>query len=318
VSDPLIWLRACHFAATASLAGALLFYSLISRLAPKPAQDERCIAAIAPHRPIRIVWISFVFVLATGAGWFAVQAAQMADVTPSALFAEGAALNILFNTEFGNVSAIRTVLAALFFGAFLLETRRPAKFRTGGALSTALAVSLAGALAFAGHASAGSDIEGSVHLGADVLHLIAAAAWLGALLPLALLLNAAYAKGDAFSISIARVATQRFSSLGIASVGTLVITGIVNSWILVGSVDALITTGYGRLLSLKLLLFLMMLSMAAVNRLLLTPALIEEGGERGNAALRNLRNNSVMEATLGLIILYLVSILGTLPPALHE
>jgi copper resistance protein D len=318
VNDPLIWLRACHFAATGSLAGALLFYGLIGGPALWLAQDEGYIAAIARRRLIRIVWISFAFVLATGAGWFAVQAAQMADVPPPALFTEGGAWNILFNTDFGNVSAIRTVLAALFAGAFLLETRRPARFNAAGMLSTALAISLVGALAFAGHASAGSDIEGVVHLSADVLHLIAAAAWLGSLLPLALLLNAAHAKGDASSIAIARIATQRFSSLGVTSVGTLVITGIVNSWILVGSVDALVATGYGRLLSLKLLLFLVMLSIAAINRLLLTPALIEEGGESGNAALRNLRNNSVTEATLGLIILYLVGILGTLPPALHE
>lgn len=115
-----------------------------------------------------------------------------------------------------------------------------AKSRAVGALSTALAVALAGALAFAGHAGAGSDIEGWIHLSADFLHLVAAAAWLGSLLPLALVLNAASAKADAFSVAVARIATQRFSSLGIASVGTLVATGIVNSWILVGSVDAMI------------------------------------------------------------------------------
>jgi copper resistance protein D len=94
-------------------------------------------------------------------------------------------------------------------------------------------------------------------------------AW--ALLPLALVLNAAYAKPDAHSIAVARNATLRFSSLGIASTGTLVVTGIVNSWFLVGSVDALTDSGYGRMLSLKLLLFLAMLSIAAVNRFRLTP-----------------------------------------------
>jgi putative copper resistance protein D len=86
-------------------------------------------------------------------------------------------------------------------------------------------------------------------------------------------------------------------------VGTLVITGVVDSWILAGSVDALINTDYGRLLSLKLLLFLAMLSIAAVNRLRLTPALAQEHGETGSAVLRQLRNNSLMEAMLGLVIL---------------
>jgi putative copper resistance protein D len=318
VNDPLIWLRACHFAAVASLAGALVFHSLVGGPAVQMAQDDGHMAAIARRRLIRIVSISFALVLVTGTGWFVLQAARMADVPPSVLFTEGAAWNVLLNTQFGNVSAARTVIAALFLAAFLFESGRLAKSRGKGTLSTALAIAIVGALALAGHASAGSDAEGWVHLSSDLLHLVAAAAWLGALLPLALVLNAACAKGDALSIAVARAATQRFSSLGIASVGTLVITGLVNSWILAGSAAILISTDYGRLLSLKLLLFFTMLSVAAVNRLRLTPALSSEHGEIGRAVLRQLRNNCLTEAMLGLIILYLVGILGTLPPGSHE
>jgi putative copper resistance protein D len=264
VNDPLIWLRACHFAATASLAGALLFHNLVSGPAVQRGQGDGHMIGIARRRLIRIAWISFACVLVTGAGWFIVQAAQMADVPLSAVFAEGAVWNILLNTGFGNVSAVRTFLAALFAAAYLFETAQLAKSGAGGLLSTTLAVSIAGALAFSGHASAGT--EGWFHFSADFLHLVAATAWLGSLLPLALVLNTARAKGDEVSIAVARIATQRFSILGIAGVGTLVTTGIVNSWILVGRADALIDTAYGRLLSLKLLLFLAMLSVAAVNR----------------------------------------------------
>jgi putative copper resistance protein D len=228
VDDPLIWLRACHFAATASLAGALLFHDLVVRPVVQMAQGDGQMPAIMRRRLVGIVWISFAFVLVTGAGWFVVQAAQMADVPGSAVFTGGAAREVLFKTDFGNVSVVRAVLAALFPAALLLESRRlPTR---AGTLSTALAVSLAGTLAFAGHASAAEDVKGWVHLGADVLHLVAAAAWLGALLPLATVLHAARAKNDAFSLTIAGAATTRFSSLGITSVGTLVITGIVNSW----------------------------------------------------------------------------------------
>jgi putative copper resistance protein D len=318
VNDPLIWLRACHFASTASLAGALLFHDLIGRAAVQMAQGDGHIPVIACHRLITIVRISFAGVLVTGAGWFAVQTAQMADVPLSAVFTTGVAWTILSSSNFGIVSAVRGGLAVLFAAAFLFETAQMAKSRAGGTLSTTLAVSLAGALAFAGHASAGADTEGWVHVTADFLHLVAAAAWLGALLPLALVLNAARAKGDALSITVASAATQRFSSLGIASVSTLVITGFVNSWILVGSGDALINTDYGRLLSLKLLLFFAMLSVAAVNRLRLAPALSREHGEIGRIVLRRLRNNSLTEAALGLIVLYVVAVLGTLPPGSHE
>jgi putative copper resistance protein D len=282
------------------------------------AKGDGNMPAVARRGLARIAWISFAFVLATGAGWFVVQTAQMTDVPSSAIFTKGAAWNVLLNTDFGNVWAARAVLATLFAGAFLLENGPLAHVRASCTLSTGLAVSLVGALAFAGHAAAGSDIEGTVHLSADILHLVAAAAWLGALLPLAMLLGAARAKNDEFWITIARVATLRFSILGVVSVGTLVATGIVNSWFLVGSIDALAGTDYGRMLLLKVVLFLVMLSIAAFNRLRLTPRLVEERGPVQHYALRQLRNNCLMEAALGLVILFLVGMPGTLPPALHE
>ena len=55
------------------------------------------------------------------------------------------------------------------------------------------------------------------------------------------------------------------------SVATLVLSGIVNAWILVGSFRALVVTEYGQLLILKLVIFAFMLAFAAVNRLWLTP-----------------------------------------------
>jgi len=69
----------------------------------------------------------------------------------------------------------------------------------------------------------------------------------------------------------AREAVLRLSTLGIVSVVTLVATGIINILMLVGSVAALVGTDYGRLLLVKIALFLVMLAIAGVNRLLLTP-----------------------------------------------
>jgi putative copper resistance protein D len=59
------------------------------------------------------------------------------------------------------------------------------------------------------------------------------------------LLYAACAKDERLPIAIACTTAQRFSSLGIGSIGTLVITGIVNSWLLVGSADALTNADCG-------------------------------------------------------------------------
>ena len=55
------------------------------------------------------------------------------------------------------------------------------------------------------------------------------------------------------------------------SVGTITASGIVNAWMLVGSFRRLFVTN--TLLMLKILLFVIMLSYAAINRLVLTPYL---------------------------------------------
>jgi putative copper resistance protein D len=180
----------------------------------------------------------------------------------------------------------------------------------------ASALGLIAAIAWTGHAGSGVGELGILQLAADVLHLIAAAAWLGGLVSLALLLAAA-CRHDALAwASVAREATERFSTLGIVSVGTILATGMVNSWILVGSFHALTVTEYGRLLMLKMALFAAMLLIAGVNRFWLTPRLALRSGIEPRA-LRRLARNSVIEIVLGLAIFAIVGALGTMHPAIH-
>jgi putative copper resistance protein D len=113
--------------------------------------------------------------------------------------------------------------------------------------------------------------------------------------------------------------TRRFSTLGIVSVGVLVATGIINSWVLVGSVPALVGTDYGRLLLVKVALFFVMMAIAGVNRLRLTPRLVQAPSAAvAENALRQLQRNSLVEAAVGAIIVFIVGVLGTLPPGLDE
>jgi putative copper resistance protein D len=223
---------------------------------------------------------------------------------------------VLLETDFGNVWLARSMLIALLAVALYascLSAAPQSQWRRGAALACAAA--LVGSLAFAGHAAAGSGVEGLVHETADVLHLLAAAAWVGALVPLAVLLGAAANGGGEPSLAVARQATLRFSAFGIVSVAIVLATGIVNTWELAGSVPALFGTEYGRLLLAKIALFLVMLSVAAVNRLQLTPRLVgETDAAVRQRALRQLRNNSLIEASLAAIILFVVGALGTLPP----
>ena len=188
--------------------------------------------------------------------WLVLTAESMSG-QPLGALSHGVLWTVLSQTDFGNNWLLRFAMACLLGGLFVhfLSAKGVASLWLK-TVTVLLAAALVGTLAFAGHAIGGEGIEGVVHPAADVLHLIAAAAWVGALVPLALLLT--MTGEDAGSLAIARTATLRFSTLGIVCVATLLLTGVVNSWYLVGSVSALTGTGYGQLLLCKLALFAVM------------------------------------------------------------
>ena len=71
------------------------------------------------------------------------------------------------------------------------------------------------------------------------------------------------------------------------------------------------------MLLIKIALFVVIVAIAAVNRLALTPLLAAPDGRRRTAKQR-LARNSLIEVCCGLTIFALVSVLGTLPPPGHE
>ena len=74
-------------------------------------------------------------------------------------------------------------------------------------------------------------------------------------------------------------------------------------------------TDYGRLLLAKIALFLAMLSLATINRLRLTPVFVHKiDAVTSQKALRNIQTNTVLEATIGVLIVGIVGLLGTMSP----
>jgi copper resistance protein D len=243
---------------------------------------------------------------------FCVLALKSADISgaplPEAVSAD-TLWTVLTETEFGNAWGARVLLLLLLLGVWARPTMRSSWWFD--AIRLALAFSVAGALAWTGHANAGSGLQRSAHLGIDVLHLIAASAWVGALLPLAFVLR--HASGGALPFDTARIVVLRFSNLGVLSVAVLVATGVLNTVMTVDAPLALVGSTYGRILLIKVSLFSVMVAFAAVNRQKLTRQLANSTHEA--MAARALRRNCLIEAALGGIILALVGALGILPPS---
>jgi putative copper resistance protein D len=249
--------------------------------------------------------------------WLVLAAASMSGQPVADVYAQGTLWTVLSQTDFGNDWLARSVFVCVLAGLLIpLLSATGAKPPWLNAAAVIFSASLVGSLAWAGHAIGAQGIEGIVHPAADVLHLIAVAAWVGSLVPLALLLSMTGKNADL--LPVARTATLRFSTLGIASVGTLLLTGMVNTWYLVGSVSALTESDYGRLLLIKLALFLTMVGIAAFNWSQLTPRLARNANAgAARKAQRALCHNAVIEASFGAVIIGIVAVLGTLPPASH-
>jgi putative copper resistance protein D len=317
VTNWLFYARAVHFAATLTVAGIGIFVIFIAEPAFSKLKNDTHLAATLRRRFAWIAWISLALFLLSGASWLVLTAASMSGQPLPEVYSQDVLWTVLSQTDFGNDWLVRFVVACVLAGLFVsVLSARGAKSGSLKAATVICAAILAGSLAWAGHANGGQGIEGVVHPAADVLHLIAAAAWVGGLVPLAMLLS--MTGDDANRLAAARTATIRFSALGITTVATLLITGFVNSWYLVGSISALTESEYGHLLLIKLALFAAMVVIAAFNWSQLTPRLLQNADAGAAQKARcTLRRNAAIEASLGALIICIVAVLGTLPPASH-
>ncbi|HLJ62856.1 MAG TPA: copper homeostasis membrane protein CopD, partial [Stellaceae bacterium] len=276
--------RTLHFASLISLTGSLTFLLFILK------------SPDTPRFLIRMCWASLALVLASGVAWLILEAQSMSGQPLDAIFSRGVIGVVLTRTRFGWDWSARAILGVLLI-LCLRQKGRP--FLWGTWLAS---LALLGTMAGAGHAAANAN---PLHLGADFIHLIAAGAWVGGLLPLAW----ALARSPQAE---AAATTSRFGLMGVICVGAILVSGIVNTWYLAGTIPALIGTEYGHLLLFKIALFLVMCVIAAINRWRLTPYL-----SSSLSALAGLRRNALLEAGFGIGVLIVLGSLGTTPPGLH-
>lgn len=238
--------------------------------------------------------------LITSIWWAWASVAAMAGLTLGAV--DAATLSaVLAATPLGFVLETRTIaLIALVLAAYAL----PGKYRLA-------ATTLCGAAAlitasWTGHAGAGEGAIGMARRLVDAAHLLAAAAWLGAL---ATLLGGQFG-GVPRDVQLRRL--RGFATAGSVIVAVLAVTGITSAVAILGlPVPAgALESPWMALLAVKLVLFAAMLAMAASNRWRLVPAMEAHApGAEGR-----LRTSLMLEALAGALVVALVAVLGTLAP----
>ncbi len=304
----LVVVRALHFAFCISLAGTLAATCVI--IEPVLRRHGGFAATSGIERQLRdLAWASLALAIVSGVGWLVSIAGEMSGQALGTLLTSGAVGIVLHQTRIGQDWLLRTALAVPLGACLVFWNRLGAVARWVG---FALAALILVTLAWAGHGASDEGVDGVIHLAADLCHLFAAGLWLGGLAPFALLLAAAR-RADA--VTTARVVTHRFSMLAIFSVGLLLASGVVNTWYLAGNAPALLGTTYGHLLLVKISLFAVLLLVAAVNRLRLTPRLDGRGGAL--RAITQLKHSALFETAIGVGVLSIVGLLGIMPPGLH-
>lgn len=181
-------------------------------------------------------------------------------------------------------------------------------------LPMAAAVALA-TLAWGGHGAMSEGLQRAIHLPIDIVHLLAAGAWVGALAVFVSMSSPGRALTAGSMAELSRAASG-FAHIGAGIVVLLAVTGVVNYILVVGpGASGLLSTRYDGLLLAKLALFCAMLGLAAINRYRLAPRLARAAHARdGTDAVVALRRSLRCESACAMIVLGLVAWLGTLSP----
>jgi copper transport protein len=155
----------------------------------------------------------------------------------------------------------------------------------------------------------------------DWLHFLAVATWLGGLASLLFALPTIVQASAASGERVLAQAVQRFSNLALLAVVVIVLTGIFQVWLQVGSWDGLVQTTYGLSITVKIVLLVAMLVLAAFNLLVVRPRLATLAG-KGSGAVTALTRHFTRavraEIALGMLILVATAVLTGVTPARED
>ncbi|MET0658593.1 MAG: CopD family protein [Steroidobacteraceae bacterium] len=180
---------------------------------------------------------------------------------------DDATISAVLTSSVGAATALQVAGALML----LFSVREPSVSPAGRAGNAAIAVA---SFAFNGHAAVVGFVDGLI----AAAHVTAAAWWVGALF---LLLHEGAHEPTQFAALV-----QRFAVLALRIVGGLVIAGLILLLVLVDFARDPWFTPYVATLAIKIALALMVLSLAAYNKLRLTASLVR-GDARAAGALRN-------------------------------
>lgn len=210
--------------------------------------------------------------------------------------------NMLMNTSFGQtwIYQVAILLTLALITSFIGMAKSTKKIILWVCLALGTALLLTKALT--SHAAAQTNQLLTVSL--DFLHLLAASIWIGSLIGFVALLP--WRKTEETKQEFIQM-IKSFSKWGIILVLLLTFTGVFGSLLYIPNPSSLVQTSYGKVLGIKVILFLFMLIPATVNFII-----GKRKKEKGLAA------SLWGELSVGVVILILSVVLTNLPTAMQS
>ncbi len=293
----------------ALLAGRVPFLWLVWKPALKSDAGNLPGTVVQPPIWDRLTWFGLAGALAAIMLGLLAQAGQVtgAELAPPW---SPAMVVLLSTTRLGLIWLARLVLALL---ATWFSMGRPAPWKVWLRHATVLALLLS--VSLTSHAA--TEAQPLLPITDDWIHMVSMTIWLGGLAYLLTGLRALASLEARLRARLTSLSMERFSGMAVVAVGVLVFTGLYSASLRVGTLQLLLTSIYGHALLLKLTFVALLLTLAGINLLIISPRLKHSRlqGE-ANASLVNRFVKIVLaEASLGVLLLMAVSLLTYLPPA---
>ncbi len=285
--------RWVHLVGLLALAGVTVVALLVGP--PKPGDDH-------PLRVLVLVGMAAAILLALGdVGALLVRADRAGGFDKIG--------EVIGGSDWGAAWVWRIFLsvAALPLLALLLSLRA----RWYRRMFVIIAVLAAGAMLAESSASHAAARSSALPAFADFVHLLASGAWIGAVVGLAATML--WSRRDTSGVRRVLVADllRRFAFVAVLSFGLILITGIYRTVQEVPSLRAFVDTTYGKALSVKLGLVMVVLALGAANFLLVR----RWWGERSTSHWRTLLRSIPAEAMVGTAVVAAVALLTVATPA---
>jgi putative copper resistance protein D len=283
-----IALRFIHFTALMVLLGSTIACSLLAPQAFKPVLIRRL--KWLWHSAVWMIMLSAILLLCAQAG---IMGSGWRDaINPQIWLA-------VLGTSFGSVWLWQILLSVVTVAVLLLKPR------TLQSMLLILAAAQLILLAGVGHAAMREGFVGGIQRMNHAVHLLSAGWWVGGLLPLLMCMR--MARKPRWQ-KAAITAMMRFSRYGHMAVAAVLLSGLVNSLMILGW-SLPMESNYVRLLGVKVVFVAVMVIIALYNRYFLVPRF-----NRAPTATKQFIQLTWLEVILSVLVLLAVSVFATWEP----